>query len=102
MIMSIFQALDSLIKSEEVVKQAKSALGSAGSTDLRQEIAQHWWTPGLEYDILLADLMIFQAILHFVAETISEYVCISRAIVSLNLYNLHLNFNPSPLYIYSR
>ncbi|PLW46528.1 hypothetical protein PCANC_08538 [Puccinia coronata f. sp. avenae] len=68
----ISKALESLIKSEEAVKQAKSALSSAGSTDLRQEIAQHWWTPGLEYDILLADLMIFQAILHFVAETISD------------------------------
>jgi hypothetical protein len=82
---TMFQALESLIKSEEAVKQAKSALSSAGSTDLRQEIAQHWWTPGLEYDILLADLMIFQAILHFVAETISEYVCISHLVVSLNL-----------------
>lgn len=68
------QALEGLLKSEEAVKQAKGALSSAGSGDLKQEISQHWWTPGLEYDILLADLMIFQSILHFMAETISEYV----------------------------
>jgi len=66
------KALEGLLKSEEAVKQAKAAVSSAGSGDLKQEISQHWWTPGLEYDILLADLMIFQAILHFMAETISD------------------------------
>lgn len=68
----ITKALEGLLKSEEAVKQAKGALSSAGSGDLKQEISQHWWTPGLEYDILLADLMIFQSILHFMAETISD------------------------------
>ncbi|KAA1091924.1 hypothetical protein PGT21_011662 [Puccinia graminis f. sp. tritici] len=68
----IAKALESLLKSEEAVKQAKNALVSTGSTDSNQAIAQHWWIPGLEYDILLADLMIFQAILHFLAETISD------------------------------
>lgn len=68
----ISKAIESLLKSEEAVKQAKTALASSSSTDSNQAIAQHWWTPGLEYDILLADLMIFQAILHFLAETISD------------------------------
>ncbi|KAH9459113.1 hypothetical protein Pst134EA_019266 [Puccinia striiformis f. sp. tritici] len=69
----IAKALESLLKSEEAIKQAKSThAGSTSSTDSNREIAQHWWTPGLEYDILLADLMIFQAILHFMTETISD------------------------------
>ncbi|MBW0502056.1 hypothetical protein O181_041771 [Austropuccinia psidii MF-1] len=67
----IAKALDTLLKVEESIKQAKATLISSSN---EKQSTVHWWVPGLEYDIMLADVLIFQAILHFMTETVSDSV----------------------------